>query len=59
MEAITINGKTWTKEQLVQLVMDSEYIAECIDMDLGTIEENEDIMAFYSYEEFSKKYYKK
>ena len=53
---ITVNGKIWTEEQLVQLIEDSTLIAEFIRMDMDVIEENEDTMALDTYVEFSNKY---
>lgn len=53
---ITVNNKTWTERELIELIEDAQLIAEFIRMDLSTIEENEDVMALKTYTNFSKKY---
>ncbi len=53
---ITINNKTWTEQELIQLVNDAQLIAEFIRMDLSTIEDNDDTMAVDTYTKFSNKY---
>jgi cell division protein FtsB len=53
---ITVNNKTWTEQEIIQLIEDAQLIAEFIRMDLGTIEDNEDTMALETYTNFSNKY---
>ena len=53
---ITINNKTWTKEELEQLILNAQDIAMCIRMDLDTIEENSDTMDYETYNNFSNLY---
>ena len=53
---ITLDNKTWTEQELIQLIADAELIAEFIRMDMGVIEDNEDTMAVETYVEFSNKY---
>lgn len=53
---ITLNDKTWTKEELEQLILDAQDIAMCIRMDIETIRENDDVMDDETYTEFSNKY---
>lgn len=53
---ITINGKTWSKEELEQLILDAQDIAMCIRMDIDTIRENDDVMDDETYTNFSNKY---
>jgi len=53
---ITINGETWSKEELEQLIIDAKDIAMCIRLDIETIRENDDVMDDEIYTEFSNKY---
>jgi len=53
---ITVNNKTWSKEDLEQLIMDAKDIAFCIRLDIDTIRENDEIMDDITYTEFSNKY---
>jgi hypothetical protein len=53
---ITLNDKTWTKEELEQLILDAQDIAMCIRMDIETIRENDDVMDDETYTNFSNKY---
>ena len=53
---ITTNNKTWTEQELIQLIEDAQLIAEFIRMDLSIIEDNEDTMAVDTYTNFSNNY---
>lgn len=53
---ITINNKTWSKEELEQLILDAQDIAMCIRLDIDTIRENDDVMDDETYTNFSNKY---
>lgn len=53
---ITVNGKTYTEQELIELVKDSTLIASYIRMDIEVIKENDDTMDYDTYYEFSKKY---
>jgi hypothetical protein len=53
---ITVDNKTWTEQELIQLINDAKNIAECIRMDIETIRENDDVMDDETYTNFSNKY---
>ena len=53
---ITVNNKTWTEQELIQLVNDAQNIAECIRMDIETIRDNDDTMDDKVYTSFSNRY---